>query len=64
MAWIENVGDADEGQRPVFLKVGGTDGFNSVIVINEAKNLAIFIAGAKPRNGAPRLGIALSRQIR
>ena len=64
MAWVENVGDADEGQRPVFLKVGGTDGFNSVIVINEGKDLAIFIAGAKPRNGAPRLGVALSRQIR
>jgi CubicO group peptidase (beta-lactamase class C family) len=63
MAWVENIGEADEGQRPVFLKVGGTDGFNSVIVINEGKNLAIFIAGSKP-SGVPRLGVALSRQIR
>ncbi|MBM6593623.1 serine hydrolase domain-containing protein [Microvirga pudoricolor] len=64
MAWIENAGDPEAGQRPVFLKVGGTDGFNSVIVINPGKDLAVFIAASKPQSGIPRLGVELSRQIR
>src|SRR5262249_56951585 len=38
MAWVENIGDAEAGQRPVYLKVGGTDGFNSVIVVNPGKD--------------------------
>lgn len=64
MAWVENSGDADEGQRPVYLKDGGTDGFNSVIVVNPGKDLAVFIAANRPMSGIPRLGVALSRQIR
>lgn len=63
MAWIENVGDPDAGQKPVYLKVGGTDGFNSVLVINPGKDLAVFIAASRPK-GIPRLGVQLSRQIR
>ena len=64
MAWMENVGDADGGQRPVFLKAGGTDGFNSVIVVNPAKDLAIFIAASRPKSNIPKLGVELSRQLR
>lgn len=64
MAWIEEDGDPDAGQRPVFLKAGGTDGFNSVIVVNPGKNLAIFVAASHPKADAPRLGVRLSRQIR
>lgn len=64
MAWQENLGDPDAGQRPVYLKVGGTDGFNSVLVINPGKDLAIFIAGSRPKSGVPRAGVELSRQIR
>ena len=63
MAWIEDAGDADEGQRPVFLKTGGTDGFNSVIVVNPGKDLMVFLAASHPTSGAHRLGVALSRQI-
>ncbi|MGU3538446.1 serine hydrolase domain-containing protein [Methylobacterium sp. A54F] len=64
LAWIEEPGDAEAGQRPVFLKVGGTDGFNSVLVVNPGKDLVVFIAASRPRSGVPRLGVALSRQIR
>ncbi|MEE7439963.1 serine hydrolase domain-containing protein [Methylobacterium oryzae] len=64
MAWIEEIGDPDAGQRPVFLKVGGTDGFNSVVVVNPGKDLVVFVAGGQPKIGAERLGVALSRQIR
>jgi CubicO group peptidase (beta-lactamase class C family) len=63
MAWIENVGDADAGQRPVFLKVGGTDGFNSVLVINPGKNLVVFIAASRPGLPIERMGVALSRHL-
>lgn len=50
--------------RPVFLKVGGTDGFNSVVVVNPGKDLVVFVAGGQPKIGAERLGVALSRHIR
>ena len=64
MAWIEHPGDEEEGTRPVYLKDGGTDGFNSVIVINPAKDLAVFISANRADSGIPRLGVALSRHIR
>lgn len=64
MAWVENVGDPEAGQRPVLLKDGGTDGFNSVIVINPGKDLAVFVAANRPHAAIPQLGIALSRHIR
>ena len=64
MAWIENLGDEEDGTRPVYLKAGGTDGFNSVIVINPGKDLAVFISADRPFSGIPRLGVLLSRHIR
>jgi len=63
MAWVENVGDPDAGQRPVFLKVGGTDGFNSVLVLNPGKDLVVFVATRKPRIPIARIGVALSRRL-
>ncbi|MCJ2142206.1 hypothetical protein [Methylobacterium sp. E-066] len=44
------------------LKVGGTDGFNSVLVINPGKDLVIFVVAGKPRIPIERIGVALSRQ--
>ena len=64
MAWVENPGDEEEGTRPVYLKDGGTDGFNSVIVVNPGKDLVVFIAANRADSGIPRLGVALSRHIR
>lgn len=64
MAWVENPGDPDAGTRPVTFKTGGTDGFNSIIVINPGKDLAVFIAGSRPKMQIERLGVSLSRQIR
>ncbi|MDP4025213.1 serine hydrolase [Methylobacterium sp. NEAU 140] len=64
MAWIEAVGDPAAGQRPLFLKTGGTNGFNSVLVINPGKDLVVFLAANHPDSGAQRLGVAVSRQIR
>ncbi|MCJ2130971.1 serine hydrolase domain-containing protein [Methylobacterium sp. E-045] len=64
MAWIENPGDPEAGTHPVTLKIGGTDGFNSILVINPGKDLAVFIAGSRPKMQIERLGVSLSRQIR
>ncbi len=64
MAWVQNPGDDEEGTRPVYLKDGGTDGFNSVIVVNPGKDLAVFISANRPDSGIPRLGVALARHIR
>lgn len=64
MAWIEDAGDPDAGQHPLYLKTGGTDGFNSVIVVNPVKDLAIFMAASRPRSNMLRLGVQLSRQLR
>ena len=63
MAWVENVGDPDAGQRPVFLKVGGTDGFNSVLVLNPGKDLVVCVAVRKLRIPIARIGMALSRRL-
>lgn len=64
MAWAESPGDPAEGTRPLYYKDGGTDGFNSVIVVNPGKDLVIFIAADKADVGIQRLGTELSRQIR
>ncbi len=64
MSWVQNLGNPEEGARPIFLKDGGTDGFTSVVVINPGKDLAIFIAGNRGYTGIPGLGIKLSRQVR
>jgi CubicO group peptidase (beta-lactamase class C family) len=52
MAWVNNMGDGTPNLKPVILKNGGTDGFGTVIAINPAKDLAVFIAvnqaGANP----------------
>lgn len=64
MAWVEDAGNPAAGQHPLFLKDGGTDGFNSVLVVNPAKTLAIFLCGNRPALGIPHLGTVLSRRIR
>ncbi|MEH3148570.1 MAG: serine hydrolase [Methylobacterium frigidaeris] len=64
MAWQVESGDPAAGQHPVYLKAGGTDGFNSVIVVNPSKDLAIFIAASRAGTGIPRLGVLLARQLR
>jgi CubicO group peptidase (beta-lactamase class C family) len=45
-------------------KDGGTDGFNSVIVVDAAKNAVVFIAANKAKSGIPLLGRALMKQLR
>ncbi|WP_187371360.1 serine hydrolase domain-containing protein [Methylobacterium oryzihabitans] len=64
MAWQVETGDPEAGQHPVFMKAGGTDGFNSVIAVNPSKDLAIFIGASRAQSGIPRLGVMLARQIR
>ncbi|MCJ2116445.1 hypothetical protein MKK65_07605 [Methylobacterium sp. J-001] len=63
VAWVENVGDPDAGQRPIFLKVGGTDGFDSERIINPGKDLVVCVAARKPRIPIARIGVALSRRL-
>ncbi|WP_160329343.1 hypothetical protein [Methylobacterium sp. GXS13] len=40
--------------------IGGTDGFNSVLVINPGKDLVVFVAASKPRIPIEGIGVALS----
>lgn len=63
VAWVQNVGDPDAGQRPVFLKAGGTDGFNSERIINPGKDLVVCVAVRKLRIPIARIGMALSRRL-
>ena len=63
MAWVENVGDPDAGQRPVLLKAGGTDGFNSERIINPGKDLVVCVVARKLRIPIARIGMALSRRL-
>lgn len=64
MAWNMEPSDPAENTRPVWFKAGGTDGFNTVLVVNPAKDLVVFVAANKAQTHIPQLGVRLSRFIR
>ena len=61
MAWVVHPGD--QQQHTIIVKDGGTDGFNSVIVINPSKDLAVFVAANQSRSGVPEAGIRIAPEI-
>jgi CubicO group peptidase (beta-lactamase class C family) len=64
MAWITVPGDPSEGQHPVTLKNGGTDGFGTVIVISPFNDLAVFINdNQKGSPGPTDIGIEIAQRL-
>ncbi len=61
MAWVNNVGGP--GTHPVVLKNGGTVGFGSVIVVNPAKDLTLFIAVNQNGSNPAEKGVEIARHI-
>ena len=63
MSWVVNLGNENAGARPVILKNGGTVGFGSVIILNSAKDLALFIAINQNRSKPAQVGIKIVRHL-
>ena len=61
MAWVNNVGGP--GTHPVILKNGGTVGFGSVIVVNPAKDLTLFIAVNQNGSNPAGIGVEIARHL-
>lgn len=61
LSWVS---EPDGTRGTMTYKDGGTDGFNSVIVVDLSKDCAIFLVGNKAKAGIPRLGMSLMRAIR
>lgn len=64
MAWATNLGDGDAGVAPEVLKNGGTVGFSTVILMNQRKDVAIFIAVNKQGAHPARIAVQMGRQLR
>lgn len=62
MAWeIQAANPAGGGV--IAMKDGGTDGFNSVLLVDAAKDAVVFIVANKARSGIPRAGLNLMRRL-
>ena len=63
MVWA--IFPADPGDRggAIFAKSGNTDGFSTVLVLDPAKNLAIFIGANKAKVDVQPLAIELARKL-
>jgi CubicO group peptidase (beta-lactamase class C family) len=61
MAWVHNI--AGPGTHPVILKNGGTVGFGSVIVLNPAKDLTLFIAVNQNGSNPAGIGVEMARHL-
>ena len=63
MSWAVRPATTAPGSVPVTLKDGGTDGFNSVLVISPDTQVAVFVVANKAQSGVPGLGVAIARAI-
>jgi CubicO group peptidase (beta-lactamase class C family) len=63
MAWVIEPGNTSEGANPVILKNGGTVGFGSVIILNHAKDLTVFIAVNQNQSKPAHIGVEIVRHI-
>jgi CubicO group peptidase (beta-lactamase class C family) len=61
MAWVNNI--AGPGTHPVILKNGGTVGFGTVIVVNPAKDLTLFIAVNQNGSNPAGIGVEMARHL-
>lgn len=63
MAWtVASPGD-ERAHNTVIFKDGGTAGFNSLIMLDPASDLAIFLVANRPKIGINPLGYDIVRQI-
>jgi hypothetical protein len=60
MAWEVR---GDGRGAPVASKDGGTDGFNSVLLVDAARDATVFIAADKARSGIPCAGLELMQRL-
>ena len=63
MAWVNNLGNGNPNLHPVILKNGGTAGFSSVIAVNHAKDLVVFIAVNQSRALPTPKGVEIARRL-
>ena len=63
MAWVNNEGSGEPGVHTVIVKNGGTDGFNSVIVLDPFKDLTLFIVVNRSGNTPTEIGIDMARHL-
>jgi len=63
MAWINNLGNGNPNLHPVILKNGGTAGFSSVIAINHAKDLVVFIVVNQSQALPTPKGVEIARHL-
>jgi CubicO group peptidase (beta-lactamase class C family) len=63
MAWVVNLGDGEPQIKPEILKDGGTVGFSTVILLNPAKDLAIFIAVNKQQARPSPIAVTIGRHL-
>ena len=63
MAWVVNLGDAEPQIKPEILKDGGTVGFSTVILLNPAKDLTIFIAVNKQQARPSPIAVTIGRHL-
>lgn len=63
MAWAVQDDSTAPGAGPVAYKDGGTDGFNSVLLVDKRRDLVVFVVGNKAKSGVPALGLAIVRAM-
>jgi CubicO group peptidase (beta-lactamase class C family) len=63
MAWVSNLGDGEPQLHPEIVKNGGTAGFATAIMLNHAKDLAIFVGINQQPAGAAEAAIAIGRHL-
>lgn len=63
MSWAVRPATSAPGSVPVTLKDGGTDGFNTVLVVSPDTQVAVFVVANKAQSGVPALGVAIARAI-
>ncbi len=63
MVWALFPADPEEGSGAIVAKSGNTDGFSTVLVLDPAKDLAIFIGANKAKVDVQPLAIELARKF-
>ena len=63
MAWTGRVVDTSGGHNALVLKDGGTAGFSSVIVLNRAKDLAVFAVANQAKSDIVGIGVEIARRM-
>lgn len=63
MAWVNNMGEPQEGTHTVIVKDGGTVGFSTAIVLDPSKDLTLFIGANRSGSSPTPIGIEMARHL-